>query len=59
MAEVSSKNRGEVPPHQLGIMSNPTPRYGLPPPDIMPKGLANNGKDIFVFLSTVSCKFSA
>ncbi|XP_043282570.1 serine/threonine-protein kinase Genghis Khan isoform X2 [Venturia canescens] len=43
MAEVSSKNRGEAVPHHLGVMANPTHNFGLPPPDIMPKGLANNG----------------
>ena len=46
MSEASLKDRGKESLHQEEIMSDPPHNYSHPPPDIMPKGLAINGKNL-------------
>lgn len=48
--EISAINCSKEQPYQSRDMSDSSQYlYGHPPPDIMPKGLPNNGIDIIVF----------
>lgn len=58
MTEASLKDRGEESLHQQEIMSDPPQNYSHPPPDIMPKGLAINGKNCCINDKIIKLKIS-